>query len=97
MRRLETQINQIYLHEPQSKTSSLVVHEESLGSASHVFLVGQVAGLRNKTETTELQKISEIVLEAFRAHTKMSGEALFESVLAQINQSLADLAHEGRK
>lgn len=97
MARLETEINQIYLVHPETKKSSLILHDEALSNNVHLFVLAELVDLQKKSETQDLKKISEIILESFRANKKMGPEALFESALAQINQNLADLAHEGRK
>jgi hypothetical protein len=97
MAKLETQINQIYLTHPQLRKSSLILYEEALNTSAHLFFVAELKDLQKKSDSADLKKISEIILESFRANKKMPAEALFESALAQINQNLADLAHEGRK
>ncbi len=97
MARLETQINPIYLTYPENKNSSLVLYEEALSSTGHLFIVAELKNLKRKSEALDLKKISEIILESFRIHKKLPGEALFESSLSQINQNLADLAHAGHK
>lgn len=97
MARLETEINQIYLVHPETKKSSLILHDEALTANVHLFVLAELVDLQKKSESQDLKKISEIILESFRANKKMGPESLFESALAQINQNLADLAHEGRK
>lgn len=97
MARLETQINQIYLVHPESKKTSLILYEEAVSSSLHLFVLAQLSDLAKKNESRDLKKISEIILESFRQNKKLPPEDLFESSLAQINQNLADLAHEGRK
>lgn len=97
MARLETQINQIYLTHPEAKKTSLILYEEALSNSHHLFVVAELHDLQKKSESTDLKKISEIILASFRANKRLSAEALFESSLAQINQNLADMAHEGRK
>ncbi len=97
MARLETQINQIYLVNPEAKKTSLLLYEESLSTSAHLFVLSELANLQKKSANLDLKRISEIILESFRQNKKLSGELLFESALAQINQNLADLAHGGRK
>lgn len=97
MARLETQINQIYLADPAGKKTSFVLHDEDVNNSAHLYVVAELWDLKKKTEAQDLQKISEIILESFRANRKLAAEALFEASLSQINQNLADLAHEGRK
>ena len=97
MARLETQINQIYLTDPANKKASLILYEEQVSSGSHLFVLAELWDIKKKTENSDLKKISEIILESFRANKKLAAEALFEASLAQINQNLADLAHGGRK
>src|SRR3989344_5637297 len=97
MAKLETQINQIYLTHPQLRKSSLILYEEAVSAQAHLFVVSELKDLQKKSDAADLKKISEIILESFRTNRKLPAEALFESSLAQINQNLADLAHEGRK
>ena len=97
MARLETQIHQIYLTDPASKKTSVILYDEALSPSAHLFLLAQLADLKKKSETGDLKKISEIILESFRSNKRLRAEDLFESSLAQINQNLADLAHEGNK
>lgn len=97
MARLETQINQIYYLPSSAKSVSLILHDEMLSNNSHLFLIADLVQIQKKIESTELKKISEIILSTFKENKKLSGENLFESSLAQINQSLADLAHSGKK
>lgn len=97
MARLETQINQIYLINPEAKKTSLLLYEESLSTSAHLFVLSELSNLQKKSANLDLKRISEIILESFRLNKKLSGELLFESSLAQINQNLADLAHGGRK
>src|SRR3989338_1887661 len=97
MARLETQINQIYLTDPANKKTSLILYEEQISPSAQLFILAELWDIRKKTEETDLKKISEIILESFRANKRLAAEALFESSLAQINQNLADLAHSGRK
>src|SRR3989344_4228953 len=97
MARLETEINQIYLTHPESKKSSLILYEEEISNSAHLFVVAELKNLQRKSEATDLKKISEIILESFRANKKLAAETLFESALAQVNQNLADLAHSGHK
>ncbi len=97
MARLETQINQIYLSHPEARKTSLILYEEALTSSLNLFVVAELRNLQRKSEGSDLKKISEIILTSFRTNKKLSAETLFESSLAQINQNLADLAHEGHK
>src|SRR6185436_14549030 len=97
MARLETEINQIYLTHPESKKTSLILYEEEISNSAHLFVLAVLADLQKKSENLELKKISEIILESFRINKRLAAETLFESALAQINQNLADLAHEGHK
>lgn len=97
MARLETQINQIYLSHPDAKKTSLILYEEALSAALNLFVVCELRGMNKKSEANDLKKISEIILTSFRINKKLPGETLFETALAQINQNLADLAHEGHK
>src|SRR5690348_13439028 len=97
MARLETQINQIYLSNPEAKNVSLVLYEEAISNSAHLFIVAELADFQKKSESQSLKKISEIILASFRNNKRMAAEALFEAALAQINQNLADLAHAGTK
>ncbi len=97
MARLETQINQIYLTDPENKKTSMILYEEQISSSAQLFVLAELWDIKKKTENQDLKKISEIFLESFRANKRLAAEALFESALAQINQNLADLAHGGRK
>ncbi|HEX5430228.1 MAG TPA: hypothetical protein VFX17_04095 [Patescibacteria group bacterium] len=96
MARLETQINQIY-YLPDDKRVALILTEETFGSNSHLFFIADLVRIAKRTEKSDLEKISEIILGIFRDNKKLSGEALFESSLAEINQRLADFAHAGKK
>jgi len=97
MARLETQIHQIFLVHPETKTISQILYEEELNANSHLFLLAEIKDIARKSETEDLKKISEIILDVFRTNQKLPAETLFESSLAQINQKLADYAHKGRK
>lgn len=97
MNKLETQINQIYLSPPENKKCSLVLYEERLSPTLHLFVILELADMQRKTEATALKKIADIILSDFRANSRISPEAMFESTLAQTNQHLADLAHTGQK
>ncbi|MEJ0021975.1 MAG: hypothetical protein WDN47_05420 [Candidatus Doudnabacteria bacterium] len=97
MARLETEINQIYLTDPESKKSSLILYEEEISNSAHLFVLAELKNLLRKSEAQDLKKISEIILESFHANKKLAAETLFESALAQVNQNLADLAHSGHK
>jgi hypothetical protein len=97
MARLETQINQIYYVPAEGKQVSLVLTEEVLSPNAHLFILADLVKIQKKTEGAELKKITEILLNIFRENKRLTGEALFETSLAQINQQLADLAHEGKK
>ncbi len=97
MARLETQINQIYLTDRESKKSSLILYEEQLTNSLQLYMVAELSNMQKKSESTDLKKISEIILRSFRGNKKLPAETLFETSLSQINQNLADLAHEGRK
>lgn len=97
MAKLETQINQIYLTDPASKKTSLILYEEQISASAHLFVLAELWDKAKKTEGQDLKKISEIILASFRANKKLPAESMFESALAQINQNLADLAHEGRR
>ncbi|OGE73696.1 MAG: hypothetical protein A3C49_00590 [Candidatus Doudnabacteria bacterium RIFCSPHIGHO2_02_FULL_42_25] len=97
MARLETQINQIYLINPESKKNSLVLYEEQLNNSLQLFIVAELWNMTRKTESNDLKKILEIILGSFKENKKLPAETLFETSLSQINQNLADLAHEGRK
>ncbi len=97
MSKYETQINQVYLVHPDSKKSSLVLYEETLQSKLQLFVLLELTDIKKKTEASELKKISEVVLKAFRKNQKMPAPVLFETTLAQINQDLADIAHKGTK
>jgi hypothetical protein len=96
MARLETQINQIYLSHPEKK-NSLILYEEQLNNSLQLFIVAELWNIQKKSEAADLKKISEIILASFRSNKKLPAETLFETSLSQINQNLADLAHEGRK
>ncbi|OGE79910.1 MAG: hypothetical protein A2660_00445 [Candidatus Doudnabacteria bacterium RIFCSPHIGHO2_01_FULL_45_18] len=97
MSKLDTQINQIYLSPPQNKKTSLILYEEALSTNSQVFILAQLKDLLRKSEANDLKRISEIILTSFRNNKKLPGETLFEQALSQVNQNLADLAHEGHK
>lgn len=97
MPRLETQVNQIYLIGPETKKISIILYDEKISSRLHLFLLAQLSDIQKKTETQNLKKISEIILTAFRDNKKLATDSLFESALAQINESLAEIAHKGRK
>lgn len=97
MARLETQINQIYLTDPSSKKTSVILYDEEINASCRLFILAELSDLKKKTEAGDLKKISEIILESFRSNKKLPAEDLFESSLAQINQNLADLAHDGNK
>ncbi len=97
MARLETQINQIFLLSPESKKNALVLYEEQLNNSLQLYVVAELWNMQKKSEANDLKKISEIILQCFRVNKKLPAETLFETSLSQINQNLADLAHEGRK
>ncbi len=97
MARLETQINQIYLTDPEHKKNSLILYEEQLTASLQLFMVAELWNIQKKSESNDLKKISEIILASFNGNKKLPVETLFENSLSQINQNLADLAHEGRK
>ncbi|MGE5392402.1 MAG: hypothetical protein ACM3NH_01530 [Candidatus Saccharibacteria bacterium] len=97
MSKLETQINQIYLLRPENRKCSLILYEEALSPALHLFLILSLADMKRRTEASALKSISDIILSDFRRNSRMSAEAMFESTLAQTNQHLADLAHKGHK
>ncbi|HEX9502708.1 MAG TPA: hypothetical protein VF974_00080 [Patescibacteria group bacterium] len=97
MARLETQINQIYLTHSEHKKNSLILYEEQLTSSLQLFMVAELYNIQKRSESTDLKKISEIILASFRGNKKLPAETLFETSLSQINQNLADLAHAGRK
>ena len=97
MARLETQINQIYYLPAGAKQVSLVLHDEVLNNNSHLFVIADLVKIMKKTESQELKRITEIILNTFRENKKMTSESLFEAGLSQINQNLADFAHNGKK
>ena len=97
MARLETQIHQIYLTDPASKKTSVILYDEAISNSAHLFMLAELSDLKKKSEGADLKKISEIILESFRSNKRLAAEDLFESSLAQINQNLADLAHDGHK
>src|SRR5262245_54672511 len=97
MPRFETQINQIYLSHPEGKKTSLILYEEAINASSHLFVLLELKDLQRKSDANSLKKISEIILESFKANKKLAAENLFESALSTINQNLADLAHSGLK
>jgi hypothetical protein len=97
MARLETQINQIYLSPTESKKLSLILFEEKVTAAHHLFLLAELRDIQRKTELNDLGKISEIIIESFKANKKMPGEAMFEATLADVNNKLGEFAHKGRK
>lgn len=97
MAKLETQINQIYLINPESKKSCLVLYEEVINPNNHLFILAELKDVQKKTGSNDIKKILRITVETFKANKKLNKSILFESSLAQINQSLADLAFEGRK
>src|SRR5258708_19886402 len=92
MARLETQINQIYLTHSEHKKNSLILYEEQLTSSLQLFMVAELYNIQKRSESTDLKKISEIILASFRGNKKLPAETLFESSLSQINQNLAILA-----
>lgn len=97
MAKLETQINQIFLSPPDSKKLSLILFEEKLSATNHLYLLAELRDIQRKTELNDLGKISEIIIESFKANRKMPGEAMFEATLADINNKLGEFAHKGRK
>lgn len=97
MARLETQINQIYLTDPASKKTSVILHDEAITASAHLFLLAELSDLKKKSEANDLKKISEIILASFQNARRLAAEDMFESALSQINQNLADLAHDGHK
>jgi hypothetical protein len=97
MAKLETQINQIFLSPTESKKLSLILFEEKISAAHQLFLIAELRDIQRKTELNDLGKISEIIIESFKANRKLSGEAMFESTLADINNKLGEFAHKGRK
>ena len=97
MARLETQINQIYSLPSDGKQVSLILHDELLNNNNHLFIIADLVKIEKKTEASELKKIFEIILQTFQSNKKLTGENLFESSLALINQKLADFAHDGKK
>jgi len=97
MARLETEVNQIYLTEPDSKKTSFILYDEDISNSAHLYVVAELYDMKRKTEAQDLKVISEIILESFRGNRKLAAESLFEASLSQINQNLADIAHEGRK
>jgi hypothetical protein len=97
MAKLETQISQIFLNPTDSKKLSLILFEEKLSANTHLFLLAELRNVQKRTELNDLSKISEMIIETFKANKKMPGEALFENTLAQINNNLAEMAHKGRK
>ena len=97
MPKFETQINQIFLVHPESKKNSLILYEEKLKDQLHLFFLLELVDIKKKTEANELKKISEAILGGFRKNIKMPTNSMFEATLAEINNSLADLAHKGSK
>src|SRR3989344_823354 len=97
MAKLETQIDQIYLLHPEARKTSLILYDEDLTGAHHLFVLAELRELKKKTDEADLKRITEIILVSFRSQKRLSAENLFEAALSQINQNLADLAHEGRK
>jgi hypothetical protein len=97
MAKLETEINQIYLVNPDSKKTSLILHEEQLREGLHLFMVFELTDIRKKTEANDLKKISEAVLGTFHENRKLPAGTIFETTLAQINQRLGDIAHKGSR
>jgi hypothetical protein len=97
MSRLETQINQIFYQPADNPQVSLILTDQALSANSHLFLIANLVKIQKKTESSELAKISDIIVKTFTENKKLAGENLFETSLAAINQSLADLAHGGKK
>lgn len=97
MAKLETQINQIFLSPKETKKISLILFEEKLSASHHLFLLAELRDIQRKTELNDLGKISEIIIESFKANRKLPGEAMFEATLADINNKLGEFAHKGRK
>jgi hypothetical protein len=97
MAKLETQINQIFLSPTESKKLSLILFEEKISTTHQLFLIAELRDIQRKTELNDLGKISEIIIESFKANRKLSGETMFESTLADINNKLGEFAHKGRK
>jgi hypothetical protein len=97
MSKLETQINQIYVSPPESKKLSLILFEEKFASGLHLFLLAELRNIQRKTEVNDLSKISDIIIQGFKANSKLPPEAMFETTLADINNQLAEFAHKGRK
>ncbi|MBX4204878.1 MAG: 6-bladed beta-propeller [Candidatus Doudnabacteria bacterium] len=97
MARLDTQINQIYYLPADTSQVSLILIDEVLNNNSHLFVIADLVKIQKRTESTDLKRISEIILTTFQENKKLTGESLFETSLAAINQELADLAHSGKK
>ena len=97
MNNLETEINQIYLIHPDNFKASAIMFEEDLGNDHLLFFITHLGNIKQKSENTDLNKISSLIVQTFKDNLNLSGETLFESSLGEINQSLADLAHSGRK
>jgi hypothetical protein len=97
MARLDTQINQIYYLPAEADSASIILTDEVLTNNSHLFVIADLVKIQKKTEISDLKKISEIIVTVFSENKKLSGESLFETSLAAINQELADLAHSGKK
>src|SRR3989338_6707957 len=62
MARLETQINQIYLINPESKKNSLVLYEEQLNNSLQLFIVAELWNMTRKTESNDLKKFWKLFL-----------------------------------
>jgi hypothetical protein len=97
MARLDTQINQIYYLPAEADSASIILTDEVLNNNTHLFIIADLVKIQKKTEISDLKKISEIIVNVFTENKKLSGESLFETSLAAINQELADLAHSGKK
>lgn len=97
MNNLETEINQIYLIHPDNFKAAVIMFEEDLGRDQLLFFITYLDKIKRKSENTDLNKISSLIIQTFKDNLNLNGETLFESSLAEINQGLADLAHSGRK
>ena len=94
---LEIESNQIFLLNPETKKTSIVIKEEEINPVSTLFILADLVDIKKRPEVEDLNKIINMVVETFTENQKAIGEATMEHILAEINQKLADLAHGGKK
>lgn len=97
MSNLKTEINQIYLTHPDINNAAIVMFEEDIGHDQLLFFITYLGNIKRKSENTDLNKVSSLIIQTFKDNLNLDGETLFEIALGEINQGLANLAHSGRK